>query len=185
MSPRCNVEQLCVVRLGSPTPPHWRAPVALSRCCQPCCCCWGGPGSLPPRRPVCCCAHPRSAPAQLMRSRALRLGGLAVQLGLLLQDALPDALALGQRDHGLVALANHKHVVDAGGKGVAGCGRGQGWQGQGWGSDDRWGVGAGRGRGAHSQPTAAANPRPHLAPHPSSMQGELQPSAAPCAHPHP
>lgn len=51
MSPRCNVEQLCVWRLGSPAPPHWRAPIALSRCCQPCCCCWGGPGvaSRPPR----------------------------------------------------------------------------------------------------------------------------------------
>lgn len=36
---------------------------------------------------------------------------LAVQLLLLLDDAQADTLALGQRDERLVALSDHKHVL--------------------------------------------------------------------------
>lgn len=56
---------LCVAA-GSPAPPHWRAPVALSRCCSRAAAAGaaGQPGAA--GHPVCCCAHPLCTPAQLI-----------------------------------------------------------------------------------------------------------------------
>jgi hypothetical protein len=45
---------------------------------------------------------------------------LAINLGLFLQDCLPDTLTLWQRDQWLVSLANNKHIGDTGSKGVSG-----------------------------------------------------------------
>ena len=47
------------------------------------------------------------------------LNGFPVQTLLFLQDRLSNSFTLGQRDQGLIALANHKHVGNTGGKGVS------------------------------------------------------------------